>query len=175
MIEKTGARPDATAAVEDVDPGVKMVPVYDHPPLLREALESAVRRVIIVSPWITDSVVDKTFLHRLSHRLTEGVRVHIGYGLGPEERIPEAIKQLEKLAATHSNFQFVRLGDTHAKILIKDDEWLVTTSFNWLSFRGDPKRTFREEWGTRVAIPEQVAAYAKTILQRFEAAVRSEK
>ena len=62
----------------------------------------------------------------------------------------------------------MRLGDTHAKILIKDDDWLVITSFNWLSFRGDPKRTFREEWGTRVAIPDQVAAYALKILERFE-------
>lgn len=170
MVEKRNAAPDADSTSNDLVTSVAMVAVYDHPPLLREAIEGAVRRLIIVSPWITDAVVDKTFVLKLSQRLKDGVFVYIGYGLGAEERIPDAVKQLERLAASYPNFQFVRLGDTHAKILIKDDEWLVTTSFNWLSFRGDPKRTFREEWGTRVAIPEQVTAYAKTILQRFDAA-----
>jgi len=50
----------------------------------------------------------------------------------------------------------VRLGNTHAKVLIKDSEFLAVTSFNWLSFRGDPGRTFRDEQGTLVQQPEYV-------------------
>ena len=161
----------SSPAVADVE----MVAVYDHPGLLRSALQGAQSRLIIISPWITNAVVDKVFLQTLTERLREGLAVYIGYGLGEEERIPDAVKQLDALAAHYPRFRFVRLGDTHAKILIKDDEWLVTTSFNWLSFRGDPKRTFREEWGTRVAIAEQVSAYAHTILKRFEATERNVK
>jgi phosphatidylserine/phosphatidylglycerophosphate/cardiolipin synthase-like enzyme len=147
-----------------------MVAVYDHPPLLRRAIEEASRRLVIISPWITDAVVDQNFLRKLTERLDRGVEVYIGYGLGPEEKVSSAIRQLEGLSRQFPNLHFVRLGDTHAKILIKDDEWLVTTSFNWLSFRGDPKRTFREEWGTRIAIPEQVAAHSEKLLKRFDKA-----
>ncbi|WP_111546211.1 phospholipase D-like domain-containing protein [Mesorhizobium kowhaii] len=161
--------PTAPALGDSSPPNeVEMIAVYDHPPLLRMALEEAVKRLIIISPWITDAVVDKSFLQKLTQRLNDGVDVYIGYGLGEEERVPTAVKHLEKLASDHHNFRFVRLGNTHAKILIKDDDWLVTTSFNWLSFRGDPKRTFREEWGTRIAMRDQVAAYALTILKRFD-------
>jgi hypothetical protein len=42
----------------------------------------------------------------------------------------------------------VRLGNTHAKVLIKDSDFAAVTSFNWLSFKGDPNRTFRDEQGT---------------------------
>lgn len=174
MLAKRGETQDASMSSPTVA-DVEMVAVYDHPGLLRSALECAQRRLIIISPWITNAVVDKVFLQTLTERLREGVAVYIGYGLGEEERTPDAVKQLDALAAHYPRFRFVRLGDTHAKILIKDDEWLVTTSFNWLSFRGDPKRTFREEWGTRVAIAEQVSAYAQTILKRFEATERTVK
>jgi hypothetical protein len=42
-----------------------MIAVYDHPPLLRLALDEAARRLIIISSWITDAVVDKVFLQKL--------------------------------------------------------------------------------------------------------------
>ena len=41
------------------------------------------------------------------------------------------------------------------------------TSFNWLSFRGNPNQTFREEWGTLVAIPAVVEDYFEETVQRF--------
>lgn len=160
----------ATEPAIGADRPVEMVAVYDHPPLLRDALNSAKRQLIIVSPWITEAVVDSDFLAALESRLQRGVSVHIGYGLGPEEGPPGAIRKLQKLAGQFQNFQLVRLGDTHAKILIKDEDWLVTTSFNWLSFRGDPKRAFREEWGTRIAISDQVREQAQRILQRLSSA-----
>ena len=40
-------------------------------------------------------------------------------------------------------------------MLIFDDRW-VSTSFNWLSFKGDPERTYRMEEGTLVSIPKRV-------------------
>lgn len=175
IAKKKGQDPDAISAVDasapptahDARQDIETIAVYDHPPLLRQAIEEARSRLIIISPWITDAVVDKKFLQTLTARLKQGIDVFIGYGLGLEEKEIRAVKQLERLSTEFPNFHFLRLGDTHAKILIQDDEWFVTTSFNWLSFRGDPKRTFREEWGTRVSVPETVADYAQKILRRF--------
>ncbi len=43
-------------------------------------------------------------------------------------------------------------GITHEKVLIFDHT-VVTASFNWLSFKGDPKRPLRRESGTLVRKP----------------------
>lgn len=167
------AAPSTSPTVGDTVGDVEMIAVYDHPPLLQEALAKASTRLIIISPWITDAVVDGRFLAQLRLLLDRGVEVHIGYGLGDDVgKPPRAVEELEKLASARSNFSFVRLGDTHAKILIKDTDWLVTTSFNWLSFKGDPKRTFREEWGTKVAIPRQVEEQSEKLLKRLHAAAK---
>lgn len=165
---KERAAPSTSPVVGEAVGEVEMIAVYDHPPLLQEALAKASKRLIIISPWITDAVVDARFLAQLRLLLDRGVEVHIGYGLGDDVgKPPRAIEELDKMAATRANFSFVRLGDTHAKILIKDTDWLVTTSFNWLSFKGDPKRTFREEWGTKVAIPRQVEEQSEKLLKRL--------
>jgi len=150
---------------------VRPVPVYEHPKLLEEALDHASGRVIVISPWITDPVVDSFFLRKLRLCLQRGVEVYIGYGIdGAEGRENDAIRQLKKIAKDDRRLVFVRLGNTHAKVLIKDDDWFVTTSFNWLSFKGDPTRTFREEWGTQVSIGSVVARYVSEILGRFRVA-----
>lgn len=41
----------------------------------------------------------------------------------------------------------VKLSNTHEKVLIKDNEYMVITSFNWLSFKGSPDKGFRQETG----------------------------
>src|SRR3546814_12031660 len=94
-----------------------MVAVYDHPRLLRDAMSTARKRLIIISPWITDAVVDRVFIGALIDRLQRGVAVHIGYGLGIEERIPQAVRKLEQISRDHANIRLVRRGDTHAKLL----------------------------------------------------------
>eukprot|EP01036_Dinobryon_divergens_P033746 gene33746-43610_t len=141
----------------NAEEAVRPVPVYEHPKLLDDALATARSRLIIVSPWITDQVADANFLRRLRVCVQRGVRVHIGYGIGDDGRESNAIRELRKMAAEDDRLVFKHFGDTHAKVLIKDNDWFVTTSFNWLSFRGDPKRTFREEWGTQVALRGVVA------------------
>lgn len=162
-----------TAGATDPDnasEGVEMVSVYQHPELLKDAIKSSRQRLVIVSPWITPAVVDRTFLSDLQRLLASGVHVFIGYGLGEDRNFPKLENQLIDLAGKSANFTFSRLGDTHAKILIKDDKYLVTTSFNWLSFRGDPKRAFREEWGMKVTIRDQVNAAAERFVRRISGA-----
>jgi hypothetical protein len=136
---------------------VRGVSVFEHADLLAEALETAASRILIVSPWIRRAVVNADFGAKLERRLRAGVEVTIAHGYGSDDSgsDPAALRRLSVLAGRFSNFHFIRLKNTHAKILIFDGNW-VSTSFNWLSFKGDPERTYRMEEGTLVTVPDRV-------------------
>ena len=100
--------------------------------------------------------------------IKKGVDVKIGYGIADDDKEDMLSQQLLRdLDRKYPNFTFKRLGDTHAKILIKDDEFYVITSFNWLSFKGDPKKNFREEWGNYVGGDNIVESFYHKISSRF--------
>jgi hypothetical protein len=151
---------------------VRGLDVHEHPPLLEQALRESKQRLLINSPWIRGKVVNRSFVRQLENLLKRNVKVFIGYGLGEEdtqmsESDRRAEQDLENLAGKYRHFAFIRLGDTHAKVLISDRQFIVTTSFNWLSFRGDPNRTFRDEQGMFVGIPELVDKRFDHLASRF--------
>lgn len=153
--ELSGASDNPT--LEGAPMEVRGVSVFEHPDLLAQALGSSVTRLLIVSPWIKRTVVNADFLARLEGRLRDGVKVTIAHGIGSDNggSDEDALRKLEQLAARYDNFLFARLANTHAKILIFDGVW-ISTSFNWLSFRGDPSRGYRMEEGTLVTIRARV-------------------
>ncbi|MGE3193347.1 MAG: hypothetical protein AB7K08_07775 [Microbacteriaceae bacterium] len=136
---------------------VRSVSVFEHADLLSTALETSKKRLLLMSPWVRGKVVNASFRSRLEERLRAGVSATIAYGIGDDDSGSDswALDHLRKLANKYSNFDFVRLRNTHAKILIYDDNW-INTSFNWLSFKGDPDRTYRMEEGTLVTVPDRV-------------------
>lgn len=80
----------------------------------------------------------------------------------------ECKRNLDGLERQFENFNFRRFGDTHAKILLKDSDFYVVSSFNWLSFRGDPAKPFREEWGNVISIPSEVDSFFDELEGRFD-------
>lgn len=124
-------------------PGARRIGPQEHPRLLKQAIAEARRRLVLVSPWINDGVMAQHLLglEKLVERKTE---LFIGYGISEHaEDDPKAGKDQDTLIffqRLKSRFprlvHFVRLGDTHAKVLIKDDDFVVVGSFNWMSFRG---------------------------------------
>ncbi|MEV3854991.1 hypothetical protein AB0J38_11770 [Streptomyces sp. NPDC050095] len=131
---------------------VRAISVFEHPDLLDQALTQSRKRLLIISPWIKKAIITTEFLSKLETRLQRGVTVHIAYGYEDSDtkNDPLAIRRLENLAGRYKkNFIFCRLKSTHAKVLVFDDTW-ITTSFNWLSFKGDRDRTYRMEEGTLV-------------------------
>lgn len=155
--------------VEDI--AVRSVEVFEHPQLLSQALNGAKKRLLIIAPWVKDAVVNTNFLAAVERRLRAGVEVHIGHGYGPDDSGSDrmAIQRLNNLAGRFEKLRVVRLKNSHAKILIFDDQW-VTTSFNWLSFKGDPNRTYRMEEGTLVRIPSEV----QRAFERYVAVLNAE-
>lgn len=151
-----GPAPDSSPKRVD-DIAVRSVGVHEHPQLLSQALNGAKKRLLIIAPWVKGAVVNTDFIAAVERRLRAGVEVHIGHGYGPDDSGSDdfALRKLTNLAARYDKLRVVRLQNTHAKILIFDDQW-ITTSFNWLSFKGDPSRTYRMEEGTLVQIPSEV-------------------
>ena len=91
--------------------------------------------VLAVGPtYDLAKVVNRLFINRLKDLLGRGVNVIIGYGLGEDrgcsDRDQNAIDELKLLANSYSNMKFIRLGNTHAKVLIQDSDFAVVTSFN---------------------------------------------
>lgn len=119
---------------------------------LLRSLEQAVRRLLIISPWVDPVVVDRFFLNSLISLADRGVTIHIGYGYGGPNR-QSAPKQETAVSALHARayrYRNIVVGDlnnTHAKLLIVDDS-AVCGSFNWLSFRG-------ERWGNETRVRDE--------------------
>jgi len=102
------------------------------------------------------------FVNQLRDLLKGGVRVYIGWGIGDDKEKDmrdvdrRSIEDIERLGRDHANLVFKYIGNTHAKVLIQDRKLAIYGSFNWLSFKGDPNRGFREENSLLVTIPDKV-------------------
>ena len=109
------------------------------------------------------------FLAGVERAVQRGVDVYIGYGIDGEdqretERDKRAIRDLQRLATEYRCLHLVRFGDTHAKVLVCDQQYAIVTSFNWLSFKGDRSRSFRDERGIYVGLSD----FAQTQFEFYE-------
>ena len=95
-------------------------------------------------------------MRNLEQLLRNGVKVYIGYGIGDGKFDPAPVRKLNQLADKYSNFAFKDFGNTHAKVLISDLKFVVVSRFNWLSFKGDPEATFREEQGIKITSSSEI-------------------
>lgn len=119
---------------------------YEHPQWLDDALTNSKRRLLIVSPWITRSVVTTRWVQRLE-RLAHTADVTIFWGLGDNENTDAtALADLHEAAHRSKHLAIVKVDDTGARVLVSD-AYYIKTSFNWLSFRGDRLRKYRQEDG----------------------------
>ncbi|MFF9553661.1 phospholipase D-like domain-containing protein [Methylobacterium fujisawaense] len=150
---------------------IRHIEVFEHPTYLDQALESSERRLLIISPWIKKQVLDIGRFRLLRNLLEGGCSIYIGWGIGKADRSKDndidVVRRLEEMEKEFANFYFKDLDNTHEKILIKDSSFVITTSFNWLSFRGDPKRTLRYERGVYIGIKEFVDEEFGKLVGRF--------
>lgn len=111
------------------------------------AITEAKHSLLIVSGWIRIYVIDKEFLRELREALKRGVNVLIDYGWqrsdgthDSDTSITRARERLNKLSTTANKKNgwgnlTIREYPTHEKVLIKDDDYVICGSNNWLSNR----------------------------------------
>lgn len=151
----------------------KLLNTYDHRPFMMETLKRAESQVVIVSPWIKTAATDVELRQEIKSALMREVKVVICYGISNEieSDVQYALKQLEKLKedpTCRKYLYLVKLGNTHEKVLVCDKKYVVITSFNWLSFKGDPKRGFRQETGSVIENSEVVEEMLSNLQNRIE-------
>ena len=151
----------------------------EHVPLFDRALRDAKHRLLIISPWINDRIMEPKLRH-LEELLRRNVDVFIGFGIterGPDDRKArqgdQTLGWLQRKAEQYRNLHVVRLGDTHAKVLLMDDHFVVVGSFNWMSFGGYDRnengiRVVREELSTVVTVPTMIEQMFQRFRSRFE-------
>lgn len=153
-------------------PEDRFLEVHEHRPLFDRSLREARSRLLIVAPWIRDTVLHRNRLNNVQHLVERGVEVFIGYGLGKDDKPgwdkgDQAIHFLNNLTQRYPNLHIHKFGDTHAKILLIDDSFAVIGSFNWLSFEGDSRGDFREEMSFRCNKKEEIDRLFQYYLERF--------
>ena len=149
----------------------RVLSTYDHRPLLLKALNEACDTIVIISPWIKRGGLNREILNLIKKAVNRGVRVVIGYGISEENSSDKWIlKELETIKNCRSKgkLEVYPLNNTHEKVLLMDNQFLVVTSFNWLSFSGDPKKGFRQETGIYTEATEVICSMKADIESRME-------
>jgi len=119
----------------------------NHNVLLRKLLNSNIKSLYIVSPWIRSNVVNNEFLRDLSGSLAKGLSFKVGYGYRTlryknNDKVFDqaygdrvAIQQLKSLI----NGDLKEISPTHVKALIVNENEMLIGSHNWLSNPGTNK------------------------------------
>lgn len=121
------------------------------------AIQSAKDKLLIESPWIKRAALN--YIPEIEIALKRKVNVCVLYGIeGNDEHDVKAIKEMERLAQTFKNFQFIHLPThfeqtgnkkmvgSHKKLVIKDNDYYIHGSFNFLSFnKNEGQKVANEE------------------------------
>jgi hypothetical protein len=103
------------------------------------------RKMLMVSPWISNIVVDREMLSRLQEFAKQGKTLYISWGIAKsieqEDRQPskELLNTLNSIKHNDgTQAVFVRwFGNQHNKEIIMDTNTHLLGSYNWLSYRGE--------------------------------------
>lgn len=147
----------------------RILSTYDHRPLLIQALKEAKNTIVIISPWIKASGLNGEILDLIEQAVKRKTKVIIGYGISEKEDSDKwIIDRLNDIKSNKlgKNLELIALNNTHEKVLLMDNKFMVITSFNWLSFKGDSKRGFRQETGYYTESKECISEMKKNLSQK---------
>ena len=141
---------------------------YEHPKFFEYAFKYSKKEVLIISPWIRWEII-KEKKDAIENALKRKVEITFFYGMGKKDDLDKKSKQFFiDMQKKHPNLlKFSTNNDIndHSKIIICDRDWMVTTSFNWTSFKGDENREERKERGSfindRIEVLKTIEVYMK--------------
>lgn len=150
----------------------QLLETYNHRPLLEKSLKEAKNVIVIVSPWIRFGAFNNDLQNLIRNALKRKVHIIIGYGISEydteNEKAQKVLREIQQQKGLGNYLTLVKLGNTHEKVLLVDGRYVVITSFNWLSFKGDPKRGFRQETGIYTEDESTINSTIESLEMRME-------
>ena len=160
---------------------LEILTTTDHRPILLKAMREAHNDLILVSAFINKRAFDQEVCNLLVDAICKRrVHVRIAWGLGTHEgpdvfqtrRRGEAIQQhlekrIRKTDASRLGLLQMKRLETHQKFIVCDDRFCAWGSFNWLSYRGDRDRGFRQESSTLSQRPNDIELWRQAAGQLF--------
>lgn len=106
-----------------------------------ETFDIAEYEIDIISPWISNNVVDDILIMKMEQALMRGVKIKIKYGIGHVEdnRNQKSDEVANLLKAKFRNYKtqfIIQKENIHYKLLLCDNKYMVSGSYNFLSFKG---------------------------------------
>ncbi|MDD3603444.1 MAG: phospholipase D-like domain-containing protein [Sulfurovum sp.] len=123
---------------------------YEHPKFFEYLFKYSKKEIIVISPWIKWEVVGNK-QKDIENALKRGVKIRFSYGMGKADDLDKESKDFFlKMQQNYKNLLHFATNShsDHSKVIICDRDWMITTSFNWTSFKGDINREKRGERGS---------------------------
>ncbi len=152
--------------------------VWETQEKFAEALKTVKSKILIESPWIKRATLK--YINSIEKALQRNVNVVILYGIeSNDEHHYGTIKKLRNLKSKYQkNFHLIHLPThfeeqgnykmtgTHRKLIIKDNDYYIQGSFNFLSFNKEKGQKIANE--ESVLIPQGVEAKWGKILKEYD-------
>ena len=136
--------------IENLTNGTQLS-TYEHPKFFEYAFKYSKKEVIVISPWIRWEII-KEKKEDIENALKKKVKIIFFYGMGKKDDLDKKSKEffidMQKKYPNLLKFSTNNDINDHSKIIICDRDWMITTSFNWTSFKGDESREERKERGS---------------------------
>src|SRR5690606_18834306 len=163
---------------EKKDTEVQTLSVWETQEKFAEALSTVKSKILIESPWIKRATLK--YIKPIEKVLQRNVNVIILYGIeSNDEHHYGTIEKLRNLKSKfQKNFHFIHLpthfekignskmAGTHRKLIIKDNDYYINGSFNFLSFNKEQGQKIANEEST--LIPQNVEMKWENTLKEYE-------
>lgn len=156
---------------------IQTLSVWETQEKFAEALKTVRSKILIESPWIKCATLK--YIEAFEQALKRNVIVIVLYGIEEkDEHHRKAEKEMERLASLYENFHLIHLPThfdkignsimtgTHKKLIIKDNDYYINGSFNFLSFNREQGQKIANEEST--LIPQNVETKWKNTLEEYE-------
>ncbi|WP_029276881.1 phospholipase D-like domain-containing protein [Carnobacterium jeotgali] len=126
-------------------------------------LETAQKSLYIISPWLNRTIVNDAFKKSIEKLLKCGVEIRILYGItdgnevnfsGRDKKSKEIADELRNLGKKYNGLLKIENEQTHEKLLICDDKYVINGSYNFLSYDAEYKGDLRKEGSTFIESEE---------------------
>ena len=155
------------AQIDNLTNGTQLS-TYEHPKFFEYAFKYSQKEIVIISPWIRWEII-KDKQDDIENALKRKVEITFFYGMGKKSDIDTKSKDffldMQKKYPNLLKFSTNNDINDHSKIIICDRDWMVTTSFNWTSFKGDKNREERKERGSFINDRSEVLKTIKVYIK----------